>query len=354
MFKDIPLEILSEHRGPIEADKSRCLRMRFGRDPCTKCTEICPRGAVSLGGGPIVDDDACTECMLCVSECPTGAFSIRGFGFLRTSEELLKTEAPVLGCFKKPGIKAHQSTPCLGFLSEEHLIWLMAAHGGKLTLNFTQCADCKNSLVTEEIRRKLKAVAPLFPQSGKDGTAEILLATEVSEIDYKDEVFGRRGFFNALRDMTIKSATDVVSSIAPVEKQFLAFSKKVLPLKRHLLNKALLLADEGLRQRLIEQRYFGMSVDNNCSYCSGCDGVCPSGAVKTTRDDPEKKRPFFKSTLCSGCGLCVEICITRSITMHKGFKGEDPGEFAPVPEDYEEAPGEAPEQPLPLDGETPL
>jgi ferredoxin len=39
---------------------------------CTKCTKVCPAGAVTMDGNlAVIDPDKCTACGTCVDACPT-------------------------------------------------------------------------------------------------------------------------------------------------------------------------------------------------------------------------------------------------------------------------------------------
>jgi Pyruvate/2-oxoacid:ferredoxin oxidoreductase delta subunit len=45
----------------------------------------------------------------------------------------------------------------------------------------------------------------------------------------------------------------------------------------------------------------------------GCVGMCPTGAIATSRDDPP--RPVFVAPLCTGCGVCAEFCHVKAIAV---------------------------------------
>jgi Pyruvate/2-oxoacid:ferredoxin oxidoreductase delta subunit len=45
----------------------------------------------------------------------------------------------------------------------------------------------------------------------------------------------------------------------------------------------------------------------------GCVGMCPTGAIATSRDDPP--RPVFIAPLCTACGVCAEFCNVKAIAV---------------------------------------
>ncbi|RJQ51538.1 MAG: hypothetical protein C4526_09735, partial [Nitrospiraceae bacterium] len=66
MLKNKIISRLSSNADVIKVNHSHCSRMRFNENRCSKCADCCPQKAVRLEGGPGIDYEACTECMLCV------------------------------------------------------------------------------------------------------------------------------------------------------------------------------------------------------------------------------------------------------------------------------------------------
>jgi ferredoxin len=303
-------------------DGSRCLRTRFNKSRCDLCARGCEAGAISLTPGPVINDETCTGCMLCVSACPAEALRADGFNFLRTLDGLKKAAGPVLGCTEGEGLRAHEKTPCLGFLSEEHIIALLSMLEGRVQLNLIGCADCRNAITLPVLRQRVRDVVE---KTRLDATGRMVFALQKAGLDYRDIPYDRRGFFSAIKRSSLEGTAEIIGGFLD-KKASMPFARKALPLRRALLNSVFSTAGGVLREGLLRNYYHALSVDGSCDLCFACMGVCPSGAIKVERERPEDG-VMFKSSLCSGCGLCEGFCMNGSISLVKGYSGEDPFEF---------------------------
>jgi hypothetical protein len=96
--------------------------------------------------------------MLCVSACPSDCFDIKSFDFFSVLARLRKIKdlvpVPVLSCNMRRDVQAHVKTPCLGFLSEEHLLALSVFPDSRININMTDCSDCKNAFIADKITER--------------------------------------------------------------------------------------------------------------------------------------------------------------------------------------------------------
>jgi ferredoxin len=261
--------------------------------------------------------------MLCVSECPTDALQAGGFSLLAAVAGLKKASDPVLGCASGGEGRAHEKAPCLGLLSEEHLIALCTLPERPLQLNLTGCAECKNGFTLPVLKQRIKDIGEKTPL---DVTDRVTLVEERSALRYGDVSYDRRGFFSALRSASLSGASAVIEGLAD-RKPSMSFSRKTLPVKRMLLNSVLSTGDgAALRESLLRHYFHDLSVDGSCNFCFACVGVCPSGAIMIDRERPGDG-VMFNASLCSGCALCEGFCMSGSIAVRKGFQGADPFEF---------------------------
>lgn len=63
------------------------------------------------------------------------------------------------------------------------------------------------------------------------------------------------------------------------------------------------------------------------SKCSGCVsliciGVCPQGILET---DAEGKPRIADASACTLCGVCVDLCLQKAITIISGGAGKKGG-----------------------------
>ncbi len=56
-----------------------------------------------------------------------------------------------------------------------------------------------------------------------------------------------------------------------------------------------------------------------CSACTLCARDCPSGAISASGD--LSVRLSFNSTLCDGCGVCLEVCPEKCLQLKQGKAG---------------------------------
>lgn len=323
MSREDILSLLSSPASQLAVRKSRCLRMRYNRSSCARCMALCPRGAISFEGGISLDESKCTACMLCAAACPADAFKASGFDFQMVVAELDRaTKGPVLGCSHKEGLRAHAKTPCLGFLTLEHLIFLLSSVDGTVQLNLTECGKCENGLITDALDRVFEALLKTLP----DAALRLRVVHEKDELEFQEISLSRRGFFGFLRGSALEGVSGAVRQRYSTGKPQPYGAKKV-PEKRELLNSAC--RQSGALNRELLACYFTADVDGTCNACAACVAVCPSGAFKCSPKG-ETKTLLFNASRCSGCGLCEEFCTHNAVELKGGHDGAGLMEFISV------------------------
>lgn len=294
-------------RADLVLDASRCLKMRYSKSGCRRCADICPHGAVSLDGFLAVNPHHCRGCLLCSSLCPTGALE-ENADFSNILAQLSRVPAPVLGCIRTK--EASNSTfPCLGGLSEEHLLTLCHSLSGTLTLNLSGCAECPNCAMLPHLRQRLAALC----QGGllEDGCS-IRIAESAEDIDYRAEAVDRRGFFGSFRKSLFQSAAVILSANKKECEQRTGYAAKRLPIRRKLLNDTR--NKLSIEQAALLGKHFDtyLSISEACTKCQGCAAICPTGALQSGAPDAE---PTSDPLLCTGCGVCSEFCMDVAIRI---------------------------------------
>lgn len=318
MLRDTLLHKALKPEMPVEADRSRCSRMRFDRSSCTRCTEQCRAGALSFREEVGVDTEACSGCMLCTASCPSGCFEA-DLDFFSVLGRLRKIPQPVLGCSGRPGLASHVKTPCLGFLTEEHMIATAVFLREPLQVNLAGCAGCENGFIAETVRAGRENIRRNLSPAV---SSRIILVEDTAALDYREISYDRRGFFRALRNLTFLHASEVFES-GNDGCGGEAYSVKKVPEKRDILNRALPLLPAEVRRKALEAYYYSLRLGENCTGCFACVGMCPSGALRVGTEGAVPVLEF-KSSLCGGCGLCREFCMVSALQVERGFPGDDP------------------------------
>jgi ferredoxin len=305
----IPLDLLTEKTVP-DIHPGRCLRSRFARTKCRSCAAICPQGAIAIPERlPVISAESCTGCRLCQGACPAGALGEQE-ELHRAISELGEAPHPVLGC-REPGVRAHGRVTCLGLLDAEGLLALAILFPGGITLNLTQCAACRNASVVPVLRHHLTILERVLPQFPDE---RLHLAEAEAALAFTEESLSRREFFTFFRQRSKAAAGTALNRLHPPAPK--AYGAKRLPAGRQLLLQGLPLLPlpqkEAAEKRFFPSLHFG----EGCRSCTGCVGVCPTGALTTSRDDPP--RPVFERSLCTGCSVCTDFCRQQALLLTVG------------------------------------
>lgn len=311
----------------IETDRSRCLRMRYNRNLCSECTSICRSGAIRIDEDVHILTDNCSECMLCVSACPTDCFEIQGFDFYsligRLRKILASVSSPVLGCTASANTACNVKTSCLGFLSEEHLLAFSVFIEDTLQIDVTGCADCRNGFILDVLKKRIES---LETKTSRVISHRIKLVYKKADLIFQEIAYDRRGFFKAIRNMTVTQAAGLFANDDSGEEPQ-AYSSKKLSLKRDLLNRATKALPEEEYNILLKRYFYSVTVTEDCNNCFACIGMCPTGALKIESNE-DRRDLFFSSSLCNGCGLCEGFCINKAVRIEKEYSGDNPFKFS--------------------------
>ncbi|MDG4475203.1 4Fe-4S binding protein [Thiovibrio frasassiensis] len=299
----------------LELISRRCLRTRFQGSACARCVSECSVGAIRLEPGTVMlDPKRCVGCLACTAVCPAEALTGCGSRLAAFPGKVDAGKAVFLSCEK--GVRTGEEIilPCLGALSEEHLVAFAARSGEDVCLNLGRCTDCRASFVPAVLARRLQALASKL---GREGfISRIRLLTREEEIGQAASA-SRRSFFRAFWDLSLHAATETITTLQaepdPKEKH----AHKHQPARLVLLRQALVdSGDEAVRLAMLPL-FFTLTVNTECNFCGGCAGMCPTGALKNIREE-EGKQLQFTWARCSGCGLCLEFCPPKALSLSGG------------------------------------
>ncbi len=295
--------------GGVRIDVTACVRTRYSASRCSDCADACPEDAIAHAPLPRLDAGRCIACRLCEAACPTGAIAGDDRGLAALAKELAKTPNPVLGC-RVPGVHANVHTGCLGFLDAEGLVALGLALPAGLTLNLTRCKDCVNAAV---VGRLESAAAQAAAAPGGAAPARVRLVTESKQLAFQESGVSRREFFSLTGRRAAQAASSAAGLDHPLPSPTSFGERKNLPAGRRLLLEQLAPMPAAERRAADAALFPDLAFGAACTNCMGCVGMCPTGAIATSRSDPP--RPVFVASLCTACGVCAEFCSVKAIAL---------------------------------------
>lgn len=286
----------------VVVQRSRCVRQRYAKAACRTCFTTCPGQALSWNdSGLSWDANRCQNCLLCVAQCPAGAFAGGEINLVGLLEDLVAVEEPVLACAMVTGQHGHAFVPCLGMLADpELLLAISLALGRRLRLNLAACQGCINQAILAPLQQALGTAVDSMPQLEN----QVVVVTDPAELHFQERTYSRRELFGLLRDRTQRAGGCVIGRIQSLPRDS-DFGTKALPQSRVLLLRVLKQLPEIKRQ--LGPRLFPERISRaTCSSCTGCVGICPTGALKPAAETGQP--PKYIAEHCIGCHLCQDFC----------------------------------------------
>lgn len=305
----------------LEIISRRCLRTRFQGSSCGRCARECPAEALRLEPGKIIlDPKRCVGCLACTAVCPAEALVGCDSRLAAAPAKVVAGKAVSLCCEK--GIRTGEEVivPCLGALSEEHLVAFAARSGEVLCLNLAPCTDCRGSFVPGILSRRLQALERKMGREGFISRIRLMTREEEAEAG-KTASSSRRAFFRAFWDVSLHAATETIATLQAEVNPREKHAHKHQPARLTLLRQTLAASGGETVRLAMAPLFFTLAVHTECNFCGGCAGMCPTGALKNTREN-EVKRLQFDWARCSGCGLCMEFCREKALTLTAGRRPE--------------------------------
>ena len=226
-------------------------------------------------------------CSRCIDECPVQA--------IRSGEEMV--------------------LPCLGALAEEHLAAFSAKAVQGVGLRLVKCSDCRAAAVPDLLARRLATLNNRLGNKENTGSIRLLLQEEESEA--LAELSSRRAFFKAFREISFHAATETMAALQADPNPKEQHAHKHQPERLAQLRRVIIdIVDPGIRQSLL-RLFFTLTVSDECNFCGACAGMCPTGALKNKREEGVRQL-LFDWARCSGCGLCLELCRKKALTLVVG------------------------------------
>ncbi len=321
---------------PLVTTPGLCARQRHRRSTCTRCTDVCPTGAIHWSEGLQIDWEACTGCGICATVCPSAALEARA----PTQEEVLVQIQRVtrdqdwvaLACQRaQEGLGGRApclTVSCLGRLDESLLVSAVADGAKSIWLVDGACESCPQAVgraVAGAAAARSNALLEAFGLP-----AAVVLRHDFPAVQPVDgDVLGsqldvsRRGLFKALARETARVGEITAETARKSEGRQEAPARtrgelpRALPARRLLLLAALKRLGSPVVSTFADDKdgLFGhVSLGDACTACQMCGFFCPTGALSKVEEDG-RAALAFRVSACTNCGLCRDICYRDAVLL---------------------------------------
>ncbi len=295
-------KMFSENPPLVDLLAERCLRKRLNTNQCRRCLDTCPSGALSLNGREIVLNQAtCSGCMSCVTSCPQDALTCN-YDLDELLCTLQKDSNSLVSCVRQTQHQPDEIiVPCVGIFSKQMLTAIVTVGCGSVTFNVIDCSECCNRDVATIFMADCQIVLETLSHIHQ---SELVLAHQNKQLQ-KNGV-GRRVYLTNIRNIITEAGKKSFASDRKTPTEEKRTGRRV-PYKTRLISNLIISLEKESRKNILSLFAKSLSVDEECTCCPLCKGICPTGAIKIVRSE-EGKKLQFEMLDCSGCGLCVEFC----------------------------------------------
>ena len=300
--------IISKPAIKVTVFPQRCLRRRLNTNQCELCVNACWSDALSLKGREVgIDESCCTGCMSCVSVCPQDVFE-SDYDLDELLGEFQKKKEVLVSCIRQKQVHPNEVTvPCFGILSKPLLAAISLSDCGVAIFNAAECSKCPNSDSSVAFITACKEV--------KNALCQVLTTDIIVSEDRKDlqqRKGDRRSYLSNIGKLASSVSKKHFTSVHGVGDR--ENTSRRIPHKTKIAGNLLKKSNEAMRAALLKLLGYNLQVNDNCTLCPKCKGICPTGALTIERSDQEKTLSF-SHLKCSGCGLCVEFCNQEALML---------------------------------------
>ena len=324
----------ADYKEKPRANTIPCLKCKYEKSSCRACLDVCPVDAIDIEDGGIDIRDNCRKCGLCVAVCPTEAFVSPRLQPKKLYDAIASAAAAhdtaYVTCTRALRRLPRENevvVACVGDITAETWFSILADYPNvSVYLPLDICTACRNAQ-GEEMLGDAIATAEEWSGAGMglEVDADALTCTKKREYERKefmDNIVRSTG-------LTVSKLNPAVAAVTSVTQRLRDHSNRITALEK-TLNTACGANAEKRRRILIQGRQLLLStlqqhpelaenvrvqipeIDHDrCTLCGACMKQCPTFACDLSGTGNVTIEP----TYCIGCGLCVEVCEDRALTM---------------------------------------
>lgn len=349
-------------KSPVIVVRDRCLVMRNRNATCRRCADACVKDAIVIAANDItLHATSCVGCGACIAACPTEAL----VAAQPTDAEVVRAAMAsmeandgkaVIACARiaskrQADPERFAEVPCLSRVDETFLVCLAAEGASTVLLVDGNCSTCKHRDCMYALDNAERFSSMLLEAHGCEINLTHMtgfpdgMQAEVVEGQHDSS---RRSFFAEAAGMareTAKTAAKVKLENElgyklderSIGERLRVTANGTLPQLRMPRHEAMLNALDSIgipESGELDTRLFGTLNINKgkCNACSMCAVFCPTGALRS--ELPSKGANFLKNLEfsacdCVQCGLCVDVCWKRALTLSNSVDVVELYDFEP-------------------------
>lgn len=338
----------------IAANQDFCVRLKTPMAGCYECIDRCPDLSIKITDSDIRILENCSNCNACLHICPNSVF------YLKKNESTIFENKDTTAndvyffCgetktnFKTSEYKANKikciyeidDLDIISFLKKDKKLFFITGDCKLCRLKYFYSKKNKRINEIKKFLNMENAVTEininnfdldrfLEEQNSNDYSESTnLKGAKNSSEDNKDKdkqvSLGRRDFFKSLfksvKDNAKRTIQDISVEDLPLSElysEYLGSGSKSENEKK--INKLLIERQKKIYLFLRENKELLSllniklpKINANCVFCSNCWGLCPTGALIF-----KENGIYLKPFLCTGCGLCKDICSFGAVRMYK-------------------------------------
>ncbi|MDO4503479.1 MAG: 4Fe-4S binding protein [Coriobacteriia bacterium] len=355
---------LGEQRVLVVKDRCTCVKNRHST--CSRCEDICPTGAITLGPNRVELMSAqCEGCGACTTVCPTEALvpldptdaelRQRVAAARKATGSTLYFACARMHAKQLADPSRYAVVPCLARVEESLLMEQILDGVDRVVLIDGNCSNCKLQVCGPIVQMVASTTNDLLAARGNDVRVERVSAFPDELVDASQQEMDLGAERRAALLGSAQSVKGVmgkaIGALAQIQASKDSTSATVLeamgltdrddpakhvgdPERQVTLLDCLYELGENEDAQVVT-RFFGAFAHDNvkCRKCGVCARVCPTDALKQVRyrkNGISRVSLEFSASECLQCHLCEDICFRSCITVSPLVSLADVFSFDPV------------------------